>query len=109
MSFAVTVLPPFGGHRWLCVEGAVDAATVGDVHDLARLAVASPGTRKLTLDLTAAHVSAELAGTLVGDIAGPARARGVEVATFGHATAPMPAPAVVPVAVPPVALALATG
>lgn len=56
MSFAITVLPAVGGHRWVCVEGRVDATTADDVRAVLRTAVCDLPTRSLTLDLRRAVV-----------------------------------------------------
>jgi hypothetical protein len=55
MSFAITVLPAVAGHRWVCVEGLVDAATAGDMRATLRAALAMP-TRRLTIDLRQARL-----------------------------------------------------
>jgi hypothetical protein len=55
MSFAITVLPAVAGHRWVCIEGAVDATTAGDVRATLRAALAMP-TRRLTIDLRQAQL-----------------------------------------------------
>ncbi|MGK5675722.1 STAS domain-containing protein [Micromonospora sp. URMC 106] len=77
MSFAITMLPAFTGHRWVCVEGPVDASSAADVRAVVATALAMPA-RRLTIDLRQAQVDA--AGwALVAELMSAATEKGVEV------------------------------
>ncbi|MEV8506983.1 hypothetical protein AB0368_19535 [Actinoplanes sp. NPDC051475] len=77
MSFAITVLPAVGGHRWVCVEGRVDATTADDVRAVLRTAVCDLPTRSLTVDLRRAAVADDAGRQCVAEAAAVAVAAGV--------------------------------
>ncbi|MFI7598105.1 hypothetical protein [Actinoplanes sp. NPDC049681] len=77
MSFAITVLPAVGGHRWVCVEGRVDASTAEDVRAVLHTAVCDLPTRSLTLDLRRAAVADEAGRQCVAEAAAVAVTAGV--------------------------------
>ena len=78
MSFAITILPAVGGHRWVSVEGPVDASTVADVRAVLRAAAQMPA-RRLTVDLRRAAVE-QVSRTAVTEALTAAADRGIEVA-----------------------------
>ena len=78
MSFAITMLPAVAGHRWVSVEGPVDALTVADVRAVLRAAVQLPA-RRLTVDLRRATV-ADAGRTVLTEALTAAADRGIEVA-----------------------------
>ncbi|MEH0826114.1 MULTISPECIES: hypothetical protein [unclassified Micromonospora] len=77
MSFAITMLPAVAGHRWVSVEGPVDASAVADVRAVMRAAAQLPA-RRLTVDLRRATV--EDAGMMgLTEALAAAAERGIEV------------------------------
>ncbi|MEV5689620.1 STAS domain-containing protein [Micromonospora globbae] len=99
MSFAVTALPAIAGHRWVCVEGTVDASTAGDVRSVLDGALRPP-TRRLTIDLSRARVTDPAGRRCLADMTARAEALGIETSVVdpgrslpGHAVATPPEPA----------------
>jgi hypothetical protein len=106
MSFAVTVLPAVAGHRWVCVEGPLDASSAADVRAVVATALTMP-TRRLTLDLRQARVD-DAGRAVVAELMATAAEAGVKGRMLeagpgdpgGHqasqtAVRPLPAPALV--------------
>lgn len=81
MSFAITMLPAFTGHRWVCVEGSVDASSADDVRAVVATALAEPA-RRLTIDLRQARVD-DVGRALVAELVSAATEKGVEVRLLG--------------------------
>jgi hypothetical protein len=77
MSFAVTVLPAVAGHRWVCVEGPVDASSAADVRAVVATALAMP-TRRLTIDLRRARAD-DVGECVIAELVSTAARLGVEV------------------------------
>ena len=85
MSFAITVLPAIDGHRWLCIEGPVDAATAGDVRAVLNCALSMPA-RRLTIDLRHAQID-EAGRACLAEMTSYASGQGVAVRVMPTADA----------------------
>lgn len=86
MAFAITVSPAITGHRWVGIEGPVDAGTAADVREMVRIALSDRPTRRLTVDLTRARIGDEAGRRVLAEVAELARARGVELSTVDALT-----------------------
>ncbi|GAA3383539.1 STAS domain-containing protein [Cryptosporangium minutisporangium] len=86
MAFAITMLPTIAGHRWVTVEGPVDASTAADVRGLLRTAIDRPA-RRLTIDLRDAQVIDEAGRTVLDEAVASAERAGMQVDTIAPAAA----------------------